>query len=267
MTITNTNVSLADVNSNLNRVSSSQATFTAHVAQLRSTFAGTPVSASETRGRVKDSGYVCLIKCDGANNSTSVSDITNTFALTSIGTATISTAQSKFGSASLYTNTTATSFALTNNPSNTNLTSYSGDWTIEMFVYYQNGGSSVMRFISGFAGSYDSSIRFYATGLHAYYFEPPSNTFRSITYNLASLPTNTWIHCAFVKSGTNLYLYYNGSQVGTTTCASVAMPMSGFYVGNSGSEFFTGYLDEIRFSNYARYTASTYTVPTASYDA
>jgi hypothetical protein len=145
------------------------------------------------------------------------------------------------------------------------LASYSGDWTNEYFVFYVNGASGVSRFISAFAGAVDSSIRFQGTALHAYYFEPPSNAFRSITAELGSRPTNTWFHVAFVKQGTNLFLCYNGNRIGSTTCSSNAMAMNYFYVGNSGSEFFTGYLDEVRFSNFARYTDTTYTVPSQSY--
>jgi hypothetical protein len=267
MTIPTTNASLADINGNLNRTLTSQVDFNSHVRLFNPIPFG-QTGISDVRGRVGN--YHCLIKCDGSNGSTAIGDITKTFNLGSLGTATISTAQSKFGGASLYTSNTGTSFSVNNNPSNVNLTSYSGNWTIEMFTYYVNGGSStggVSRFITGFAGNYDSSVRFGGTQLHAYYFEPPDNAFRSITYNLGTLPTNTWFHWAFVKSGTNLYLYYNGNQVGSTTCAGNAMAMNSFYVGNSGGEYFTGYLDEIRFSTFARYTGSTYTIPTASYDA
>lgn len=268
MTIPSTNIYVEDFNSNMNKVSNSQFTFddlyrfTGDSPMFKSNY-----DVANARNKINSSdGYYCLIKCDGANGATTVSDITKTFNLASMGTATISTAQSKFGGASLYTDNTGTSFTLGTTPTNLNLTSYSGDWTIEMFTYYQNGGSGVSRFISGFAGTYDSSVRFGGTQLHAYYFEPPGNDFRSIVYNLGSRPTNVWFHWAFVKHGTNLYLYYNGNRVGSTTCAGNAMAMNYFYVGQSATEFFTGYLDEIRFTNYARYTGTTYTVPTASYN-
>ena len=267
MTIPLTNVNMQHINAAMNRTPTARVDFDIQVNRLMpaSTEPISNVSIADTCGRVKNNGYVALIKADGVNGSTAISDITDTFRLSTIGTGYVSTAQSKFGGASLYTDNTNVEFYLVNNPINTDLTAYSGDWTIEVFVYYITG-SGISRFVTSFGGAMDSSIRFDYTRLHAYYFEPPSNTFRSIYYELYSRPTNVWFHCAFVKHGTSLYLYYNGNKVGTSTCASNAMPMRQIRMGNSGVESFTGYLDELRFSNFARYTAATYTVPTASYD-
>jgi hypothetical protein len=262
MTIPTTNASYADLGANLNLTPG--AAVPMQFASPLFQGASPTYSMNDMRGRVASQGYYSLVKFDGTNGSTSFPDYANTFVCINTGSAIISTAQSRFNGASLYTDNTATVFSLANSPSNISLASYSGDWTIEFFVYYINGGG-VSRFMSAFAGAVDSSIRFGGTSLEAYYFEPPSNTFRYIVAGLGSRPTNTWFHVAFVKQGTNLYLCYNGNRVGSTTCSSNAMAMSSFYVGNPGSEFFTGYLDEVRFSNFARYTGTTYTVPTQSY--
>ena len=262
MTIPTTDASFADLGANLNLTPGAEVPMLYASPLFQG--ASPTYSMNDMRGKVASQGYYSLIKFDGTNGSTSFPDYAKTFVCNFTGSATISTAQSRFNGASLYTDNTSTGFVLLNSPSNMPLASYSGDWTIEFFVFYINGGG-VSRFISGFAGTVDSSIRFGGNALEAYYFEPPSSTFRYVAANLGSRPTNTWFHVAFVKQGTNLYLCYNGNRVGSTTCSSTAMAMNFFAVGNPGSEFFTGYLDEMRFSNFARYTEPTYPVPTQSY--
>ena len=257
MTIPATNVTMSSINRALNRTNTAQVNFSTQVYSVNSAY-----TMGSTRSRVKD--YHCLLKCDGTNGSTSITDYTNTFINYDSGGATISTATSKFGGASLRTNNQVSYVYLLNNPVNTNLNSYSGDWTIEGFCYWQGGGG-VARFLSRFAGTYDSSIRIEFGHLHAYYFEPPDNAYRAMyVYNA---PQNQWFHFAFVKQSTSLYLYLNGSNSGSSTPVnSNAMEMNFFYLGNSGSEYFDGYLDEIRFSNYARYPNNTnFTPPTQSF--
>ena len=263
MTIPSTIISVQDYNNHLNKSPTSQFSFNTSLQPFSSS--GTKDILS-TKTRILNPGYHCLIKGDGVNGSTAFSDSTKTFTLIDSGGATISTATSKFGGASVFcSSTTRAQFQATTVPTNMNLAAWSGDWTYEFFCNYQNGAST-SRMISRFAGVYDSSIRFENSTLHAFYFEPPSNIIRTLAYSLTR-PTNQWVHVAFVKFGTALYLYYQGTRVRTSSCTGSAMDMRQFDIGRNpdGSEFFEGYLDEIRFSNFARYTASTYTVPTSSY--
>ena len=81
--------------------------------------------------------------------------------------------------------------------------------------------------------------------------------------------TGTWLHCALVGTGSNYYLYINGTRVAT---AEQGGPISGLanvpiLVGDldDSNETFNGVIDELRISNVARYTGATYTVPSAAF--
>jgi hypothetical protein len=257
MTIPTTNVTMSSINKALNRVSNTQITFSSQVSSINSAN-----TLGSTRGRVKE--YFCLLKGDGTNGSTSIPDYTDTFSKVS-GTATISTATSKFGSASIRSDNSTSFFTVSNAPVNINLSSYTGDWTIEGFCYWQTG-ADIARFLSAFNGSNDASIRInnlLGTGvLQAYYFE--GGSLRNI--NGSAAPQNQWFHFAFVRQSTTLYLYRDGVSQGSTSISGSALDMDAFTIGQEGGEFFTGYLDEIRFSSICRYpNGTTFTPPTSSF--
>jgi len=78
---------------------------------------------------------------------------------------------------------------------------------------------------------------------------------------------SNWQHIAFVSDGTNKQIYYNGSQVATTTATLNITDTTNLRIGNelTNSTFgYYGYIDEVRISNTARYTGS-YTIPTAPF--
>lgn len=255
MTIPATNVTMSSINRALNRTNTAQVNFSTQVLSVNSAY-----TLGSTRGRVKD--YHCILKFDGTNGSTSIIDYTDTFVNYGSGGATLSSATSKFGGTSLRTNNQVTYVYLLNNPVNVNLNAYAGDWTIEGFCYWQGGGD-IARFVSGFAGTYDSSIRIQYGQLHAYYFEPPNNEYRAAF--LGGVPANEWFHFAFVKRSNIIRLYLNGNTDGSALgVGGEPMAMNFFYLGNSGVEYFDGYLDEIRFSPIARYNGN-FTPPTASF--
>ena len=78
-----------------------------------------------------------------------------------------------------------------------------------------------------------------------------TNTFRA----------NEWYHVAVSRDGSNdIRGFVNGTQVGTTQNNSTSMVTTeGLWVGggyNSTARILDGYMDEIRISNTARYTAN-----------
>jgi hypothetical protein len=80
---------------------------------------------------------------------------------------------------------------------------------------------------------------------------------------------NVWTHIAAVRSGNNLALYINGVAEATGTFSGALPALTGplnIGVGDAGagSAYFTGYIDELRISNVARWTAN-FTPPTAPY--
>jgi hypothetical protein len=85
---------------------------------------------------------------------------------------------------------------------------------------------------------------------------------------------NTWTHVAFVRESGNIAVYYGTSGTGnrsSTTSANVAPNFSSSwtpkigYAQSTSTRFFNGYIQYLRISNRARYTGSTYTVPTAPF--
>lgn len=87
---------------------------------------------------------------------------------------------------------------------------------------------------------------------------------------------NAWHHVALVREGANLSLYLDGSRVATSaTIGSNNLNNStkslslGVVFNNSGPDpanlYFTGYIDEVRITKAARYSGTTYSVPTSAF--
>ncbi|MFM7016252.1 MAG: LamG-like jellyroll fold domain-containing protein [Bacteroidota bacterium] len=65
---------------------------------------------------------------------------------------------------------------------------------------------------------------------------------------------NTWVHVAWVKSGTNYKVYKNGVQIASRNApATVLLPNANFTIGKLDN-YFNGTLDEVRIWNTARST-------------
>jgi hypothetical protein len=79
-----------------------------------------------------------------------------------------------------------------------------------------------------------------------------------------TITADTWYHVAAVRSGTSFSLYFDGNRVDTDTGAATALSFTAANVAeNSGLT--TVWMDEFRFSNTARYSGATYTVPIAAF--
>jgi hypothetical protein len=84
-----------------------------------------------------------------------------------------------------------------------------------------------------------------------------------------------WHHCAFVKDGTQLRDYFDGTLYITRTVSASAEwnspgQSADFTVGGLSTAPDTqgrinGYIDDLRVSKIVRYTGSSYTVPTKSF--
>jgi hypothetical protein len=87
---------------------------------------------------------------------------------------------------------------------------------------------------------------------------------------VTGIPTlNSWNHVAIVKNNGNSYLYMNGNLLQSNTTSYVVSGRTykiGTYYGAIGDDItnkFQGYIDEVRITpGVARYTGSTYVVPT-----
>jgi hypothetical protein len=186
--------------------------------------------------------------------------------LETVGNAQISTAQSKFGGASMAFDGTGDWLVM---PPSPNFALGTGDFTIEGWAYITSFGSVNARGVfqqgtSSFPASVSNTV---ALGVN------PSGTWvifakNTNTNSTATLSTGTWAHFALVRSGTTTTLYANGTSVITVTSDSTNYTGTYFGIGSifgTSDTNWHGYIDDLRITKgYARYTTS-FTAPTAPF--
>ena len=168
---------------------------------------------------------------------------------------TVSAAQSKFGTSSLYFNGSST---LRANVETLN------EMTLDFWLYASS--FSTTSYPTPFCYTVESF-----RGLYAHF--TPNTTYWGYTTNggslnnvqTSALTTNTWYHIAVIRIADNVKYYVNGQMVANVSgaIANNEMIILGSTVENA--EFFTGYIDEFRISNVARWT-SDFTPPTEPYN-
>lgn len=232
-----------------------------------------------------------LLLChfDGANGSTTITDSSLYKRTLTRVNATISTAQSVFGGASLSLNgsntylETSTGTAVPGWYTGTNT---DWNWGTEDFTYEcwirPASFSNNQVFLSRWYNSIYSGSN--AGGQWRALTQATANTNVGFTYqnavnaNLISannaLTANTWYHFAWVRYGSSWKTYLNGNSVGTpitntqglltTTSLSgtTGVPLTIGRNQESGVWYFNGYMDELRVTRgVARYTGN-FTPPT-----
>ena len=204
-------------------------------------------------------------------------DATSKNDLETVDGAKISTAQSKWGGSSMYFDGTGDYLIV--NPQNL-LNFGTGDFTIEAWIYTTNNATFQAIFTTAadtFSSNTDWGILLdigsTGAGILRGLFYNGNNSY-SVASASTVVSTNTWTHVAFVKESGNIAIYYGTSGTGnraSTTSANFAPNFSSSwkpkigYAQSSTTRFFNGYIQDLRISNTARYTGSTYTVPTAAF--
>ncbi len=211
-----------------------------------------------------------LLNGNGTNGSTTFTDSSSYgHTVTPVGDAQISDAQSKFGVSSMYFDGNG-DYIYIGNPSSSLIEWYNGDFTIESWIYMTaapTNGSSITPMVGH--GNVSSSVIYWSFGpkndrtIQFYYWSGTQNSFTTTS----TVPLTTWTHIAFVKNGTNLKIYIDGTESNSTTLSVTPQSQSsGNYlsvgrVSNQGG--FNGYIDDLRITKgVARYTDS-FTPPTA----
>lgn len=222
-----------------------------------------------------------LLHGNGTNGSTVfVDSSSNSFAVTGFGNAQISTAQSKFGGASLAFDGSGDYLRVADNDA---FEIGAGDFTLEAWIYLTGYSASYSgNFFamiackdSGAAGAgraFAFSVNGTAsswTGLSLVLFA--SNTTNTGNTGSFAFSLNTWYHVAVARSGSTVRLYVDGNDVGggtntrsvqaTTTLVTIGAE-DPFYQA-SFAYWFPGYIDDLRITKgVARYTAN-FTPPSA----
>ena len=209
-----------------------------------------------------------LLHGDGANGSTEILDSSvNPKTVTAVGNARISTAQSKFGGASMYFDGSGDKASLSASPE---WVFGIQDFTIEAWMYLMNGGQSYARLMH--FGPFWLNDN--AWGINAYDADFPGKlTFASfklggrLCVSTSTIALNTWYHIAVTRQNGVFRLFVNGILESTNssyisdTIEPVGATTNTFTVGSSattsGDEDMQGYIDDLRITKgVARYTSS-----------
>lgn len=150
---------------------------------------------------------------------------------------------------------------------------FSGDFTIEGWFYFDKNNVGYQGLVSTYRTGdisgwllileSNNTLRFYATNASVYWYWPVT-----ISSNYVP-PTNQWIHIVVQRLNSNLKMFANGVEVGSTTNNATDIT-SGYIIELGGYQYFPGgrktlqgYIDEIRITKgLARYPQGNPPAPT-----
>jgi len=173
-------------------------------------------------------------------------------AFTADGNAQLSTAQAKFGSASLLLDGTDDFVT-----SDDNIDLSSGDFTVDMWIRPTN--------VTGYKGLWQSGtsslLNVYLIGDQVQGVVGGSTT---LFLSSTRISANVWTMISVEREGNVHRLYINGVLEQSSSTGN--RPDDGvFAVGKNGFGDFNGYIDETRVSTVARYGGTSFTEPTAAF--
>ena len=185
-------------------------------------------------------------------------DATSKNDLETVGNAQISTTQSKWGGSSISFDGTGDWLLIPDQPPQRIGT---GNFTIEMWVYRNSSGTY------GLAGK--------GTGTTGWLVSLNSSNQVVFTYGSSTITSSgtvsatTWTHIAVVREGTSTNqtkIYISGTNDGTGTVSTDFNQTNSIYIGadRTGGSAANAYVQDVRITNYARYTAN-FTAPTAAF--
>lgn len=184
------------------------------------------------------------------------------YAITTNGDAQISTAQSKFGSASGLFDGSGDYLEIPNSASIFSVAPKE-DRTIEFWIRPDNVTSTRALIGKRPPGGSNSEWQSWitSTGKIQFVVWRGSNTTDVNIVGTTTLSVNTWYHLAIVRSNTTWTVYLNGTSQGSATTANTPQINSSNVLIGRDRQFapardYDGYMDEIRISNIARYTSS-----------
>jgi hypothetical protein len=169
-------------------------------------------------------------------------------AFTAFGNAQLSTAQKKFGTASLLLDGTNDYVE-----SDSNVDLSSTDFTIDVWIRPNS--------VTGYKGIWQSGTstteQSYLLGNRVYWTVSPS----TIITTAVTVNANEWTMLSYEREGNTHRIYKNGTLADTATTAN-KQDNGPFSIGENGFGDFNGYIDELRVSTVARYGGSSFTEPT-----
>jgi hypothetical protein len=195
-----------------------------------------------------------------------ITDATAKNDLETVGNAQISTAQSQFGGSSMsFDGTNGTYLSVKGSSAVVPLGS--GDFTIEFWIYF-NTGAVASRILMdyrplGTEGLYPTLFTDASSQLTYY-----TNSANRIVGG--TLSATSWTHIALCRASGSTRLFINGTQSGSTYTdannylSATDRPFVGMSSRTANDGMFSGYIDDLRITRFARYT-SNFTAPTAAF--
>jgi hypothetical protein len=233
-----------------------------------------------------DDNTLLLIHANGADASTAFYDDTGSRTqkgIQAINNAKIDTAQSKFGGASLFSDAVIPNPYLDIQNINLNLSEYNS-WTVEFWMYISSTSTGGRIINCAEAGTFNGFMtRLTGVGnnnqIEWHSWNGSTIAARKSSNNAYSL--NQWNHFAFTNNSGNFQIFANGTSVFSVSGFVNVLASNASYNIGGGVQATTGpwgardyttftagglgsWLDEIRFSNTARYTAN-FTAPSAPF--
>jgi hypothetical protein len=202
-----------------------------------------------------------LLHGNGTNGSTTITDNSpSPKTVTAVGNAQISTAQSKFGGASIAFDGTGDSLTT---PNNSGYQFGTSDFTVECWINTTDITFNLMGLIDNAAGNW--AIVIFNSN---FYWQTAYGVTNLISaFPFSSILNGAWNHIAITRSGSALRLFFNGvSQSEPPYTDNTNYNGNGLLrVGSGVNGDFNGYIDELRITKgVARYTAN-FTPPTAPF--
>jgi hypothetical protein len=207
-----------------------------------------------------------LLHGDGTNGSTTITDNSpSPKTVTAVGNAQISTAQSKFGGASIALDGSGDYLSV---PANAGF-SFNGateNFTIEFWSNYTGPSSGVSN--AQFVGTQPVTSAFVSNG---WFVATQGKNYRWFTsagaggYDMGLTP-NQWQHVAVACNSGAIKMYVDGIGSAWTLSSNINYSLSApLIIGAYNSTYVNGYIDDLRITKgIARYTAN-FTPPTAPF--
>jgi len=153
-------------------------------------------------------------------------------------------------------------------PSSSSLSFGTGDFSVEAWIYFIAGNYIISNYTQlSSPGDYGTLIYWNSGSVRAALKSDNANELILTSSVVAA--ARAWNHVAFVRTGTTVSLYLNGSRVATGTSSITSLTdkfkIGGVYVSNSNGDY-TGYVTDLRvYKGAGPYdaTSSSITVPTA----
>lgn len=198
---------------------------------------------------------------DGSTNFINSSDVI--LNITGYGNPTISTGEYKFGGSSL-TFDTSSYLSIDNNSA---LNFGTGNYTCECWVYVTSfGDNGICPFSKNGDDDWSAAYGWELNGSNTYWFTAGASIFGD------PISTNTWVHLAAVRTDGTVRIYANGEQLATDTMDGSLSNSYNLTIGNRNVSSqggyvrqFNGYIDDLRFSNMARYSGTSFIAPSIQF--